>query len=171
MVDWIQTRTGRQFFPLAPDPDEIEIEDIAHSLAFLCRFNGHCRDFYSVAEHCIRVSRLVSPENALWGLLHDASEAYLCDLPRPVKYQLPTYREHEDRLQRVIAAKYALGWPEPADVKRADDALLATEKRDLMGPEPASWELAAAPLPERIVPLPPARARAAFLARFAELTS
>ena len=169
MVDWIQTFTGRQFFPLAPDPAALDIRDIAHALAHLCRFNGHCRSFYSVADHCLRVSRIVPPEHALWGLLHDAAEAYLADVPRPVKYQIPAYRDHEAALERVIAARFELPWPMPPAVKHADNVLLATEKRDLMAPEPAPWHLTAEPLPDPIVPLAPAAAREAFLARFAAL--
>jgi len=169
-VDWIQTCSGRAFRPLDPDPAGLDIRDIAHSLALQCRFNGHCRAFYSVAEHSVRVSRAVPPEHALWGLLHDATEAYLSDLPRPIKVQLPGYRAAEDRLMAFVAAHFGLPWPMPAAVHEADHVLLATEQRDLMGPPPAPWGLPAAPLPERIVPLPWEAAERAFLARFAELT-
>lgn len=170
VVDWIQTRSGRRFSPLDPDPAAIDVADIAHSLALQCRFNGHCRVFYSVADHCVRVSRVVPPEHALWGLLHDAAEAYLGDLPRPIKVQLPAYRAAEDRLMEFIARHFGLPWPMPAPVHEADNVLLVTEQRDLMGPAPASWGLVATPLPERIEPLGPEAAEAAFLARFAELT-
>lgn len=169
-VDWIQTYTHRKFHPLAPDPRELDIEDIAQSLSLQCRFNGHCRTFYSVADHSVRVSAVVPPEHALWGLLHDAAEAYLSDLPRPIKVQIPTYREYEDRLMRVIADHFGLGWPMPEAVHVADNRLLATEQRDLMGPPPDSWGLTVAPYDARIEPLSPAAARAAFLARYAELT-
>ena len=83
--DWIQTMSGVIFYPLDPRPEEIRIEDIAHALSHQCRFAGHCREFYSVAEHSVRVSRELPQEFMLWGLLHDASEAYLVDLPRPIK--------------------------------------------------------------------------------------
>lgn len=169
-VDWIQTYSHRQFRPLDPDPAAIDVADIAHSLALQCRFNGHCRTFYSVADHSIRVSRAVPPDHALWGLLHDATEAYLSDMPRPIKVQMPIYRAAEDRLMQVIAARFGLPWPMPAPVHHADNVLLVTEQRDLMGPPPASWGLVAEPLAERIVPLSPQESERAFLARFDELT-
>src|SRR5271165_7548492 len=83
--DWIQTYTGRVMYPLDPRPEEINIIDIAHALSNLCRFTGHVRTFYSVAEHSVRVSQHCDPKDALWGLLHDASEAYLADMSRPMK--------------------------------------------------------------------------------------
>ena len=169
-VDWIQTRSDRKFRPLDPDPAAIDVGDIAHSLALQCRFNGHCRTFYSVADHCVRVSRVVPAEHALWGLMHDAAEAYLADLPRPIKVQMPSYREAEDRLLQVIARRFGLPWPLPEAVHLADNVLLATEQRDLMGPPPEPWGLTEGPLPDRIVPLSPEEGRAAFLARFEELT-
>ncbi|MBF0612521.1 MAG: hypothetical protein HQL55_15470, partial [Magnetococcales bacterium] len=78
--NWIQTFTGRQFWPLAPVLEHIHVQDIAHALSLLCRFNGHCQKFYSVAEHSLHVATILPPELAGWGLLHDASEAYLADL-------------------------------------------------------------------------------------------
>ena len=78
---WLQTYTGIQFWPLDPRPEEIDIQDIAHALSLLCRFNGHCQRFYSVAEHSVHVSTILAPEFGLWGLLHDAAEAYLSDIP------------------------------------------------------------------------------------------
>lgn len=168
-MDWIQTFTGRRFHPLRPDPAEIDIRDIAHALSLLCRFNGHCRRFYSVAEHSIRVSRAVPREHALAGLLHDAAEAYVSDLPRPVKRSVPAFREMEDLLLEAIFGRYGIDWPLHPSVVSADDALLATEKRDLMGAGPSDWGLDAIPLPEEIEPLDPAAAEEAFLIRYAEL--
>ena len=91
--DWIQTFTGRAFYVLDPRPEDVDIEDIAHALSMQCRFAGHCREFYSVAQHSVTASWLVPPEDALWGLLHDAAEAYVVDLPRPIKraWQLESY--------------------------------------------------------------------------------
>ena len=170
-MSWIQTYTGRQFYPIEPRPEDIDIVDIAHSLAMQCRFNGHCRLFYSVAEHCVRVSRAVSPKFALWGLLHDAAEAYVCDMPRPVKQNLPEFSRMEDRLLEVIIRHYGLAWPMPAEVRHFDDVLLVTECRDLMLPPPAPWGLSAQPLPGRIDPLPgPSEAEQQFMARFHEIT-
>jgi uncharacterized protein len=88
---WIQTVTGKQFWPMDAQPEEVDIEDIAHALSLPCRFNGHCKQFYSVAEHSIHVSRVVSNENAARGLLHDAAEAYLSYIPQPVKRELTLF--------------------------------------------------------------------------------
>ncbi len=168
-MSWIQTYTGKQFFPLRPRVEDIEIRDIAHSLSLQCRFNGHCHMFYSVADHSVRVSRAVPERFALWGLLHDGAEAYLQDLPRPVKRAVQGYRELEEAMLRVVAERFGLTWPMPGEVLEADEVLLVTEARDLMAPPPASWELSATPLVETIEPLSPAEAEAAFLARFVEL--
>lgn len=168
-MDWIQTYSGRKFFPLAPRAQDIDIDDIAHALSFNCRFNGHCRTFYSVAEHSVRVSLAVPREHARWGLLHDAAEAYLTDVPRPAKRHIPQFNQIEDRLLRVIIEHFGLAWPMPAPVKLADDTLLATEQRDLMAPPPDSWNLRASPLADRITPVSPEKAKAMYLARFMAL--
>jgi hypothetical protein len=168
-MSWIQTFTGRQFFPLAARVEDVDVRDIAHSLSLQSRFNGHCLRFYSVADHSVRVSRIVPPGDALWGLLHDAAEAYIGDLPRPVKQEAPDFRAIEDRLLVVVAEAFHLPWPMPDTVHLADDRLLATEARDLMLPPPASWHLGAELLAEPITPLDPVESEAAFLARFHEL--
>lgn len=109
-TDWIQTYTGKKFFPLDPDPELICIEDIAHSLAMQCRYNGHTRRFYSVAQHSVILASkfFKSHDLRFAALLHDASEAYLSDVPLPIKHlpQFTFYREAEDRLQRMIFAKF-----------------------------------------------------------------
>src|SRR4030066_897027 len=129
--DWIQTWSGRQFWPLDPRPEEIFIDDIAHALGNICRFTGHCLDFYSVAEHCLHVSMWDDPEFALIGLLHDASEAYLCDIPRPVKPYIMVYKELENAIERSIFERFGIGadvFSKGAEnVKRIDSAMLATE--------------------------------------------
>ena len=169
-MSWIQTYGGRQFWPLAPDARDLDIADIAHSLSLLCRFNGHCRAFYSVAEHSVRVSDILPPHLALWGLLHDAAEAYLGDLTRPLKQDAAWFNQAEARLLEVVADAFGLAWPMPAAVLQADDVLLATEARDLMAAPPAPWRLDVDPLPEPIRPLSPGEAEALFLKRFGELT-
>lgn len=168
-MSWIQTYRGKQFFPLEPRPESLDIVDIAHSLSLQCRFNGHCREFYSVADHSLRVARILPPELALWGLLHDAGEAYLTDLPRPIKHSVTGYNELEDRMLEVIAHRFGLAWPMPESVLHADDVVLVTEARDLMAPAPASWGLTNEPLAETIVPLTAAKAEELFLAKFEEL--
>jgi len=168
-MSWIQTYTGKRFFPLAPEPADLDLRDVAHALSLQCRFNGHCKGFYSVAEHSVRVSRALPEQYALWGLLHDAAEAYLSDLPSPVKRQMPLYQRAEATLLRVVASRFGLAWPMPEPVAQADLRLLATEARDLMAPPPEPWQLEAEPFGEPIEPWAPAEAERAFLARYAEL--
>lgn len=184
---WIQTYTGLQFQPLNPRVEDIRIEDIAHALSNQCRFSGHCREFYSVADHSLWVSRVVEAppdgclsdrrgENralALWGLLHDAPEAYLVDLPRPIKHGSEIgrmYREFEGRLMAAICERFGLPAEEPDEVKHADKRLLFTEQRDLMGRPPKAWKDPAKPLFYYIRPLSAGAAEAMFLERFRELT-
>lgn len=171
-MSWIQTFTGKHFYPMSPRVEDIDIADVAHSLSLQCRFNGHCREFYSVAEHSVRVSRVLPVERglALWGLLHDAAEAYLSDLPRPVKMQVPLFEQAEDRLLEVIVRHFGLTeFPMPPEVKRADDTLLATECRDLLCPTDDPWRIDVEPLAARIEPVGPQQAERMFLERFREL--
>lgn len=177
MTDWIQTFTARQFFPLEPRMEDVDIHDIAHALALQCRYGGHVESFYSVAQHCLLVSHAVPPAFALEGLMHDAAEAYLLDLPRPIKHSgmLDAYREAEDKLEFVIWMKFGLQLdllPLAYDglIKIADRRVTRTEHRDLMKRAPAPWDdehLTA--LPEAIEPLPWRTAERRFLDRFNEL--
>ncbi len=134
----IQTYTGRGFNPFCPDPHLICIEDIAHSLSLLCRFNGHCKTFYSVAEHSVWVSRLVAPEYALWGLLHDAGEAYFGDVMSPLKPYL-NQRFIERGLNEAVAVAFGLSLPMPESIHDADHAMLITERVQVMRPSRVSW--------------------------------
>ena len=131
--DFIQTYSGIEFYPLDPRIEEVKLLDIAHALSNICRFTGHCNEFYSVAQHSVLVSQYVSEENALWGLLHDASEAYICDIARPVKksLEMKPYKEIEKRLMNVIAKTFNLSEDEPKEVKEIDTKMLRTEARDL----------------------------------------
>ena len=170
--DWMQTFTGKQFWPMDPRVDEVCIADIAHALSMQCRYAGHCTEFYSVAEHSVRVSWIVPAPCAMWGLLHDASEAYLVDLPRPIKRYSALgdrYREIEERLMLVIAARFGLGDQEPSEVKDADDVMLMTEKRDLMPNSPAKWRETSEPLASVILPWAPAIAEQRFMHRYEHL--
>lgn len=166
MSHWIQTFSGKRFAPARPLPELFDIRDIAHSLSLLCRFNGHCRVFYSVAEHSVRVSRLLPDRLARWGLLHDLGEAYLGDLPRPIKAQFPLFVEIEENLLTIAASVFGLPWPMPPEVKAADDVLLATEFRDLMAPMDDPWPLSRPPLDEPIRVMTSLEAEQAFLARY-----
>lgn len=123
-VDYIRTYTGTEFTIFNPKVEQIFIEDIAHALSHLCRYGGHCEPFYSVAQHSIAASYLVEPQNAFCALLHDATEAYLVDLPRPIKYQIEQYRQMEDKLYLVIAEKYNLPSIIPDDVHMIDSLMI-----------------------------------------------
>jgi len=170
---WIQTFSGRKFYILEPRVEDVHIEDIAHALSLLTRFTGHTREFYSVAQHSVLVSRVCDPADALGGLLHDASEAYLADLNSPLKHspEMSRYRTAERRVQEVIRERFGLP-KEPGSVKLADKRLLVTEKRDLMtaGPE-RGYFTDIEPLSIKITPLPPQVAEKIFLERFQELSA
>ena len=167
--NWMQTYTGGQFWPFQPLAVEVCIEDIAHSLAYQCRFNGHSRVFYSVAQHSVHVSQLCPADDALWGLMHDAAEAYVGDIIRPIKLLIPEFSQLEDRVIQVIVRRFGMNPGEPPSVKRADNIALATEARDVMSPAPATWGLAEEPDEKRIHPLGADAAEALFLQRFKEL--
>lgn len=171
--DWIQTFTGVAFWPLDPRPSEIDIEDIAHALANQCRFSGHTRQFYSVAQHCVVMARVVPDHAKLWALLHDASEAYLVDLPRPIKQLMPGYRDAEDAVMRAVCERFGLAAGLPGEVREADVRMLATEARDLLGPHLLPWASLDGVLPYdfTIVPTRPDRAKADFLHAFRALTA
>jgi uncharacterized protein len=166
--EWIQTHSRKKFFPLTPRPEDVCIEDIAHALSNLCRFTGHTREFYSVAQHSVLVSEVCPFEHALHGLLHDGSEAYISDLARPVKYSdlMTPYRNAEKHLQRIVYEAFYLDPEEPASVKRADDRLVVTERRDLLGEPIEPWITTAAPLPDRIIAWSPKTAKRIFLDRY-----
>jgi hypothetical protein len=167
----ILTASGRYFPLLAPTPGDIRIEDIAHALSNLCRFTGHVREFYSVAQHSVLVSQIVPPEDALAGLLHDASEAYVTDISKPLKPHLGGYVEIETRIMEAVLKAFGLPTCLPPSVKRADLILLATEKRDLMPAHEDDWDLIrdVPRLGNCIDPWPPRAARAYFMDRFRQL--
>ncbi|MEE9393747.1 MAG: metal-dependent phosphohydrolase [Planctomycetota bacterium] len=168
----IMTASGRIVEFLDPQPDQIDVDDIAHALAMQCRFGGHTREFYSIAEHSVYVSLACDKADALYGLLHDASEAYLVDVPKPIKQRLPDYQAIETPLQRAIYARFGLSEETPASVKEADRRALVTEGRDLCAPEWEFYRLPWEPYPEKISRgRPPWPAWWLFTRRFDELMS
>lgn len=182
----MQTFSGRRFWPLAPRVEDIHLEDVAHGLAMTCRYGGHTRFFYSVAEHCLIVSRYVPAELALEGLLHDTSEAWLGDMVRPLKYQdaMIEFRKAEKEIERCVAEKFGLRTDATAHaaVKEIDDRILVDEIQALMrdpslylqtGGSGSSDDSLAniIPLGCRIDCLSPEDAEAAWLARYHELVS
>lgn len=128
----ILTATGRYFYFDNPDPETVDILDIATALSRICRFTGHTEQPYSVAQHSVYVSYLVPKEYALQGLMHDASEAYLGDVSSPLKQMLPEYKAIERRVEMAICARFGLPFPLHPSIKKADLQMLVTEKRDLM---------------------------------------
>lgn len=178
--DWIQCYSGIRFWPLDPRPEDVRIDDIAFALAHTNRFNGHCGT-YSVGEHSVRVSWLLGERGAdrklaLAGLLHDAAEAYVSDLPRPLKQSFRSlgFNAYDDAETAVIGAiETAFGLPvgicSSSSVKHADAVLLATERRDLFR-HTLPWGALPEPLSERIAPWPVDAVTRVFLERFSELT-
>lgn len=165
---FIQTYTGIRVTIPVPKVEEISIVDIAHALSNLCRFTGHSKKFYSVGEHCVRVSRIVEPENKLAALLHDASEAYLNDIARPMKQFFPEYLKLEGKVSKVINKAFGITGQSHEEIKRADNILCCTEGRDLIG-NTEDWYSTEKPLPRKICPWTPHNAERAFLALFIKL--
>jgi uncharacterized protein len=176
---WIQTFTHKKFFPLNPDPKLICIEDIAHALSNQCRYTGHCRSFYSVADHSVHCSEMAyefgeTSEIQKYCFCHDFAEAYITDFADPIKRnpKMAFYLKVEEKLERVIYPVFGLEYPNRKTkdiIRHYDLKALATEKRDLMDPEADTW----GPLPDpdegRIIPLLPPQAEELFLARYEEL--
>lgn len=169
--DWIQTYTGKKFYPLDPRIEDIDVNDILHALSNQCRFAGHCTKFYSIAQHCVLVSIMCPIEDALWGLLHDASEAYLIDVPSPLKKspEFEAYRNAEKKLMTVICDAFDLSHDEPKIVKEVDKRILATEARDLTMSEGRGWATTSLPYEFHIQPWTPEYARVKYLSRLHDL--
>lgn len=171
---WIQTYTGRVFTPYNPRLEDIILEDIAHALSLQCRFNGHCSCFYSIAQHSVLVSKLCAPDHVAWGLLHDASEAYLGDMLAPIKHLSggrlgEEYRTVEARVREAICKRFGLSIVAPEVVKCADRIILSTEKRDLLTLQPKPWLPLPPPLDATICALPWWKTEADFLRTAKEL--
>ena len=167
---WRSTYTGKQFHFLDPQPDEICIEDIAHALSLTCRFGGACKQFYSVADHSIRVSEIVPEEYKLLALLHDGAEAYLADIVRPMKGSLPGFQSMELTILWAIWDKFLPVTPVlvGGKIREADNIILATEARDLMT-NMNDWASLPQPLPDKIKPMSSRAAEVLFLMMFADM--
>lgn len=167
----ILLQSGRYFDLEDPEGSTFDVVDIAHALSHICRFTGHCRTFYSVAQHSVLVSRVVPKEHAFAGLMHDAAEALIGDVAKPLKVLLPDYARIEQRIERAVFARFGIPPELPDCVKQADRILLRTEQRDLMDADGHHWQFTgnATPLPDRIFPVLPGAARRMFLERFFEV--
>ena len=172
-MSWIQTYTGRAVDVLAFEPADFDIEDVAHHLSMLCRYNGAVRKFYSVAEHCVLLSHAVAPENALWALLHDATEAYVGDMVWPLKNEIPEFEVIEGHIMSAIAARVGLVPAQPAEVKEYDRRIVLDERAALLREPERPWSAleGKAPLGLTIYGWPPHIAEYEYNARFRQLTT
>lgn len=173
-LDWMQTHTGRAYFLAEPRASDIDILDIAHALSNICRYGGHTPFFYSVAEHSVLVSCEVPREHALSALLHDAPEAYVGDIPRPLKRLLgDAYARLEERAWHAVADRFGLPHDMDRSIKHADNAVLLAERDQLMREPPipwGEWTRQYEPAKCQVRCLAPRDARSWFLSRFHDLT-
>lgn len=173
MEAYVETFTGRRLYYDNLSVDGICILDIAHALSNICRFTGHTREFYSVAQHSVLVAdNLDTLAEKRAGLLHDATEAYVNDLPSPLKActDLGDYKNLENRIHTIIDEKYNVNDGMTPNIKRVDLEALFTEKRDVLAnASDWGWGYEIQHFNERIVPLPPKEAKELFMKRFAEL--
>lgn len=131
---WIQTYTGKKFYLLEPKPHMFDIRDIAHALSMICRFNGHIKSFYSVAEHSVYVSRIARQGMKLSALMHDAAEAYVGDMVSPLKHSLAgdEYAKVEDNLMKVMSEVFDFKYPLDPYIHLCDKVQLMAEARELL---------------------------------------
>jgi len=151
-MNTILTYTGIKFDVFNPKSEDISIKDIAHGLSLKCRFNGHCKSFYSVAQHSILMSLWELPGSAQWRLMHDAAETYITDLPRPIKKKFPQFEIIENNILTCIATRFNLPPYNINEIAQADQILLATEERDLMNNP--NWAIIGPAYKEQISPWP-----------------
>ncbi|KKN66001.1 hypothetical protein LCGC14_0475930 [marine sediment metagenome] len=142
MIDWIRTYTGKRFNVFEPTPEVIDIRDIAHALSNTCRFGGHLTEFFSVAEHCTNTASLLDKELAIYGLLHDAGEAYLTDIPTPIKHRLPNIIALERGILSCIAERFGLVEEKfyCRELKKVDWYLCVREAKKLLPQGVEGWE-------------------------------
>jgi len=166
----ILTASGDYFSFTDFNSSPIRITDIAHALSNVCRFGGHCHEFYSVAQHSVLVSLLVPEEHALQALLHDATEAYLGDMVKPLKEIMPQFQQIENDLEVAIFRRFGLPEKMHHSIKQADLVMLATEQRDVMkNSDRWEWTYQTGRLKERIKPMNPVDAKKYFMQRYKEV--
>ena len=168
----IMLHSGAWFDFASPHTSPFTIEDIAHGLAHICRYSGQCNRFYSVAEHSLLVSETATGFE-FEALMHDAAEAFLGDITRPLKQMLPDYKRIEGEVERAIFSRFGIQTPLPREVKKADLRVLAAEQRQIMPPGTDDWLRGQDVVPAPIVVrnLSPEEAKREWLARFEALYS
>ena len=170
---FLQTFSGKAFYPLSPRAEDVCIEDIAHSLSMQCRYNGHCAVFYSVAEHCCLLydyvqHRFEDPTISWWALMHDSSESIVGDLIRPVKDALPAFADMEKPVMDEICDAFGMKTKEmPTIIHELDKRIIADERTNM---KPMDWgDFEVEPLGVELKLWSPARAKEEFLKRFDEI--
>lgn len=125
---WIGLLSGAQFNYNRPEESDVTLDDLASALSNICRFSGHLPCFYSVAQHLVNTLKIVDPEFAFDALMHDTAEAFTNDLPTPLKWALPIFKELEIKIEGAMAEKFGFNYPYPPQVKQADTEMLILEK-------------------------------------------
>jgi hypothetical protein len=139
--DWLQTYSGRRFWPFDPRPEDVCLEDVAHALAMQCRYGGHCRRFYSVAEHSVLMAYKAPEPLKRWALLHDGSEAYIQDMNRSIKKGFPAYKMVERPVQRAVYQHFGMDPDgEPPEIKTLDMRIVLDERAHNMTPTDDVWQ-------------------------------
>lgn len=168
MIDWIETYTGKKFYPQRPEPNDIDIVDVAHSLSNKCRYSGATYRFYSVAQHSVHVCEFTPEPFKLEALLHDAAETYFPDIPRPLKPFLPKAREYEEEIHRAVTARFNLEYPLPTIIKDIDQEIVIDEARCLLHTGGTDWRDGRTGFAKAIIPWEPRDAERAFLDMYTE---
>lgn len=157
MAGWIRTYSGKRFNVFEPRTEDVDIVDIAHALSFTCRFSGHTTQFYSVAEHCLNMCALLPDDLKIYGLLHDAAEAYLTDVPTPIKKQMPDIHILESKVMQVVAVKFKLQYQYflCREIKDMDWALCVAEAKQFLSEGIKGWTAVLPQKDIRRLPFPP----------------
>lgn len=173
---WIGLLSGAQFNYNRPEESDVTLDDLASALSNICRFSGHLPCFYSVAQHLVNTSRIVRPEVAFDALMHDTSEAFTNDLPTPLKWAFPVFKELEIKIEAAMAEKFGFNYPYPSEVKQADIEMLILEKLYVKKDNrvwPNYEDIIVDHLVDKVdlKPWQPQRAKREFLERYEELTN
>lgn len=173
---WIGLLSGAQMNYNRPEDSDVTLDDLASALSNICRFSGHLPTFYSVAQHLVNCSRIVPVEFAFDALMHDTAEAFTNDLPTPLKWSVPIFKELETKIESAMANKFGFNYPYAPEVKLADTQMLMLEKK-YVKKDYRDWPNYRNVEFEHLVdlvdlkPWQPCRAKREFLERYNELTN